>query len=83
MAHYAIPARTGNSRQDRTNRRAANLAFQKACDQESRAMKSAEAFAEMPVHTCIGGRGKLTPERFRARYAGECEGCRIEAETRQ
>ena len=83
MAHYAIPARTGNSRQDRTNRRAADLAFRKACDQESRAVKSAQTFTELPVHTCIGGRGKLTPARFRARYAGECDGCKIEAEARQ
>lgn len=89
MAYYAIPARTGNSRQNRTNRRNAARAFQKRCAAEN---KDAQIVAEaqIVVHFCFVPRGRgargprrISVQRFRALYMGECEGCSVSAEARQ
>jgi hypothetical protein len=85
MAYYAIPARTGLPRQDRTNRRKAARAFQKRCAAEDKGVQIV-AEAQAPVHICFVPRGRgargprqLSVQRFRALYMGECEGCKYEA----
>ena len=84
MAFYAIQARTGNSRQERTDRRKAARAFRKECAAEDKAAQGVEE-ATIPVHFCFVLRGRgargpriLSVRRFRALYMGECEGCKLE-----
>lgn len=76
---FYTPSRTNNSRAYRTARRKAERAYRKALTREAKALANGATpmpAEGMPVHKCVLRAGlKLTPERFRARYMGLCEGC--------